>query len=168
VGRNRTAAVAGELVFNQGTLVMSAETRAVRFPERIMRQIRLDSHRAMVRAHFCPDRSEVLNLRCVDNRRESEAVFGSQLWYFDGIGVDESDRRLPIYGVVEYSLQFGLHELVEDGVFDTNSERERFNSVYHREQMGSAWSSPAHRWLAMGLVLVSVVVMALLARSLAL
>jgi hypothetical protein len=147
---------------------MSAETRAVRFPERIMRQIRLDSHRAIVRAHFCPDRSEVLNLRCVDNRRENDAVFGSQLWYFDGVGVDESDRRLPIYGAVEYSIQFGLHELVEDGVFDTNAERDRFNSVYHREHFGSAWSAPAYRWLAIMLVLFSVLVMAVLARSLAL
>jgi hypothetical protein len=147
---------------------MSAETRAVRFPERIMRQIRLDSHRAIVRAHFCPDRSEVLNLRCVDNRRENDAVFGSQLWYFDGVGVDESDRRLPIYGVVEYSIQFGLHELVEDGVFDTNAERDRFNSVYHREHFGSGWSAPAYRWLAIMLVLFSVLVMAVLARSLAL
>jgi len=133
-----------------------------------MRQIRLDSHQAIVRARFCPDRSEVLNLRCADNRREIDTAFGSQLWYFDGIGVDESDRRLPIYGVVEYSLQFGLHELVEDGVFDSNIERERFNTIYHREHFGSAWSSPAHRWLALVLVCLSVTVMALLARSLAL
>lgn len=147
---------------------MSAETRAVRFPERIMRQIRLDSHRAIVRAHFCPDRSEVLNLRCLDNRRENESVFGSQLWYFDGVGVDESDRRLPIYGVVEYSIQFGLHELVEDGVFDTNAEREKFNSVHHREHFGSAWTSPAQRWLAIGLICISVIIMALLANLLSL
>lgn len=147
---------------------MSAETRAVRFPERVLRQVRLDSHRAILRGRFCPDRSEVLNLRCVDNRRESESHYGAQLWYFDGAGVDESDRRRPIYGVVEYSLQFGLHELVEDGVFESNGERERFNRVYHREHAQIGWSVRANRWLALGLVCVSVLMMAFLARTLAL
>ncbi len=74
---------------------MSAEIRTVRFPERVMKQIRLDSHRAMVRARFCPDRSEVLNLQCLDHRRESDQDFGSQLWYFEAVGVDEFERRLP-------------------------------------------------------------------------
>ena len=148
-------------------LVMSAETRAVRFPERIMRQIRLDSHRAVIRARFCPDRSAVTNLRCVDNRRENEMNFGAQLWYFDGFGVDEMDRRAPIYGVVEYSIQFGLNELVEDGVFDSDSERERAHRVYHREQLGPTWRGPVDRWLAIGLVSICVVAGALLLKSLA-
>jgi len=149
-------------------LVMSAETRAVRFPERIMRQIRLDSHRALIRARFCPDRSEVANLRCVDNRRENETNFGAQLWYFDGFGVDETDRRGPIYGVVEYSIQFGLNELVEDGVFDNDSERERAHRVYHREQLGPTWRGSVDRWLVIALVSICVVAGALLLKSLAL
>lgn len=147
---------------------MSADTRAVRFPERIMKQIRLDAHRALIRARFCPDRSDVANLRCVDNRRESETNFGSQLWYFDGVGVDESDRRMPIYGVVEYSIQFGLHELVEDGVFDSNAQRERFHSVYHREMLGPTWRAAAHGWLAVGLVVMSFATVGFLMRMLAL
>jgi hypothetical protein len=147
---------------------MSAETRAVRFPERVMRQIRLDAHRALVRARFCSDRSEVTNLRCVDNRREVESNFGAQLWYFDGFGVDEMDRRTPIYGVVEYSIQFGLHELIEDGVFDSSGQRERFHHVYDREQLGPSWYVPAYRWLAVGLVVVSLAAVGLLMKILAL
>ena len=147
---------------------MSAETRAVRFPERIMRQIRLDAHRALIRARFCPDRSEIANLRCVDIRRECESEFGSQLWYFDGFGVDESERRLPIFGVVEYSIQFGLHELVEDGVFDHSFQRERFLSVYNREQLGPSWRVPAQRWIAATMVFVGVSALGLLLKTLAL
>jgi hypothetical protein len=147
---------------------MSAETRPVRFPERTMRQIRLDAQRALARARFCTERSEVANLRCVDNRRESDNCFGAQLWYFDGVGIDDADRRIPIFGVVEYSIQFGLHELVEDGVFDNVSERERANSVYHRDQFGPIWSIPAHRWLALGMVFTSIAAVAgLLLKSLA-
>ncbi|MGV3485072.1 MAG: hypothetical protein ACO1RT_11705 [Planctomycetaceae bacterium] len=147
---------------------MGAETRVVRFPERIMRQVRLDAHRALIKAHYCPDRSEVQNLRCVDIRRECEANYGSQLWYFDGFGVDETDRRVPIYGVVEYSIQFGLHELVEDGVFDHSFQRERFLSVYHREQLGPSWRISTHRWIAAMMVCVSVTAVGLLLKTLAL
>ena len=69
-----------------------------------------------MRARFCPDRSDVVQLRCVDDQQETEHTFGNQLWYFEGVGVDEEDCRRSVFGVVEYSVQFGLHELVEDGV----------------------------------------------------
>ena len=94
---------------------MSAETRTRRFSERTIRQVRLDCNRAMIRARFCPDRSDVIQLRCIDDRPESDQCFGNQLWYFEGLGVDENDHRHSVFGVVEYSLQYGLHELVEDG-----------------------------------------------------
>ncbi len=147
---------------------MSAETRTRRFSERTIRQVRLDCNRAMVRARFCPDRSDVVQLRCIDDRPETEDTFGNQLWYFEGLGVDEQGRRHSIYGVVEYSLQFGLHDLVEDGVFDSEHQRERFRHLYEREVHPPTWRHPAHRWLAAGLVAVTAIWIAyLLTRSLA-
>lgn len=133
---------------------MGTRTRTRRFPERTIQQVRLDSGRAMARARFCPDRSDVAHLRCVDDRPESDAIFGNQLWYFEGIGVDEDDRRQSVFGVVEYSIQFGLHELVEDGVFDTEYERERVRQIYDGARR-MVWSHPAHRWLAAALILVT-------------
>ncbi len=147
---------------------MSAETSTVRFPERVMRQIRLDAHRALVRARFCSDRSEVLNLRCVDNRRENETDFGAQLWYFDGFGVDEMDRRTPIFGVVEYSIQYELHELIEDGVFDNHSQRERFHYIYERDQLGPAWGMPLRSWIAVGVLFALIISAGLLLKTYAL
>ncbi len=135
---------------------MSAEIRTVRFPERVMKQIRLDSHRAMVRARFCPDRCEVLQLQCLDHRRESEVDFGSQLWFFDAVGVDEFERRLPLFGIVHYSIQFGLNEVIEDGVFESSAERERFYRIYRGEQLSPTWSQPAHRWLMLGFMLTTI------------
>ncbi|MEO1615722.1 MAG: hypothetical protein AAFV88_07745 [Planctomycetota bacterium] len=111
----------------------------------------------MIRARFCPERSEILQLRCIDNRVETEAEFGNQLWYFEGVGVDELDRRHTVYGVVEYSTQYGLNELVEDGVFTSETQRERFRSLYEREVQRPDWRQPAHRMLIAGLIAVSCV-----------
>lgn len=141
---------------------MSAETRTRRFTERTIRQVRLDCNRALIRARFCPDRSEVMQIRCVDDHPESEQAFGHQLWYFEGTGVDEMDRRHNVFGVVEYSLQFGLHELVEDGVFDSQEQRERFRHLYEREVRRPVWSHPAHRWLVGGVFVIAVASLAYL------
>ncbi|TWU51054.1 hypothetical protein Poly51_43480 [Rubripirellula tenax] len=147
---------------------MSADTRTRRFPERTIRQVRLDCTRGLVRARFCPDRSELLQIRCVDDRAESDAAFGNQLWFFEGVGVDSRDQRHSVFGVVEYSLQFGLHELVEDGVFESEHQRERFRHLYEREVQQPSWSQPAHRWLATGVIAVGSVWLAyLIIRALA-
>lgn len=139
---------------------MSARTRTRRFSERIIRQVRLDCNRAMTRAHFCPQRSEVVHLRCIDDRAETEQAFGTQLWYFEGVGVDQLDQRRGIYGVVEYSLQFGLHELAEDGVFDSEQQRERFRQLYEREFERPSWRQPAHLWLATAVIAVALITLA--------
>lgn len=136
---------------------MNTQTQVFRFSEATIRQVRLDCNRAMIRARFCPERSEILQLRCIDNRVETEAEFGNQLWYFEGVGVDELDRRHTVYGVVEYSTQYGLNELVEDGVFTSETQRERFRSLYEREVQRPDWRQPAHRMLIAGLIAVSCV-----------
>ena len=147
---------------------MSAETRTRRFSERTIRQVRLDCNRAMTRARFCTDRSDVAQLRCIDDRPESEHHFGNQLWYFEGLGIDDNGQGHSIFGVIEYSLQYGLHELVEDGVFDSEHQRERFRHLYEREVQAPSWHHPAHRWLAAGLIVVSAIWLAyVLVRSLA-
>ncbi len=146
---------------------MSTNTQTKRFSESTVRQVRLDCNRAMIRALFCPQRSEIMQLRCIDFRDESETEFGNQLWYFEGVGVDELDRRHTVFGVVEYSTQFGLNELVEDGVFTSENQRERFRSLYEREVQQPSWRQPAHRLLAIGVVAMSTLWLAyLLVRSL--
>ena len=135
---------------------MSNHLEVLRFSEATIRQVRLDCNRAMIRARFCPERSEILQLRCVDNRVETETEFGNQLWYFEGVGVDELDRRHAVFGVVEYSTQYGLNELVEDGVFTSENQREKFRSLYERETQQPDWRHPAHRLLATGIIFVSV------------
>ncbi|MEM9589455.1 MAG: hypothetical protein AAGA03_19390 [Planctomycetota bacterium] len=140
---------------------MSAETSTRRFSEQTIQQVRLDSRRAMTRARYCDKRSQVVHLRCIDDHPETERHFGNQLWYFEGIGVDEYNRRGGIYGVIEYSVQFGLQELVEDGVFDSEYERDRFRRLYDQEMRGPNTAQPAHRWLVAGLIVSTMVTLGL-------
>lgn len=133
---------------------MSAETRTQRFPERTIRQVKLDCSHAMIRAKFCPDLSEVAHLRCMDDRPETEQSFGSQLWYFEGHGVDSQEQRHRVFGVAEYSLQFGLHELVEDRVFDSDCQREQYRHFYERGMQSTKWQHPVHRWMLAGLITI--------------
>lgn len=134
---------------------MSAETRTSRFSEATMKQVRLDCQRAMERARFCPNRSEVVRIRCIDDREETDDRFGNQLWYFEGQGVDQTQQIHNLFGVVEYSIQFGLSELVEDGVYDSETQREKFRHLYESEVISPSWENPAHRWLAIGLIAVT-------------
>jgi len=134
---------------------MSADTQAIQIPEKIMRQIRTDSQNSLLRARFCPTRSEIVQLRCVDYRSESDDQFGAQLWFFEGIGFDETKRKMPIFGALEYSVQFGLHELVDDGVFDSLTQRDRFHSAYRRGHARPSLWHPGHRWLVVGIMLVA-------------
>ena len=131
---------------------MGAEIERQQISERILRQVRKDSVRALLRARYCTDRSEIVHLRCVDDRGETDKSFGSQLWYFEGLGVDEHESQQLIYGVMEYSIQFGLQELIDDGVFDCERERERFRSLYRQESVELSWRQPPHRWLAIGVL----------------
>ncbi len=134
---------------------MSAETQAIRIPEKIMRQIRSDSQAALHRAQICCNSNETVQLSCIDYRRETETEFGSQLWYFDAQTTDERNRRMPVFGVLEYSIQYGLHVLADDGVFDSLAQRERFHSVYRRGHLSPSLWHPGHRWLALGVLFIT-------------
>ncbi len=140
---------------------MSAETQAIRIPEKIMRQIRSDSQAALARARVCPTRSDLVQLRCVDYRQETDTEFGAQLWYFDAQGSNEPNRKTPVLGVLEYSIQFGIHELVDDGVFDSLAQRDRFHSVYRRGHLSPSLWHPAHRWLVLGMMILVMVAVAI-------
>lgn len=142
---------------------MTAQTRTRRFSQRTIRQVRLDATRALIRHRFCPDRSEVLQLRCVEQRDEVDTSFGSQLWFFEGVAVDELDRRCPVFGSIEYSIQYGLHDLIEDGVFESESQRSRLSQQYLGVTPTPLLRHPAHRLLIVGVAMVAMAYLAFLA-----
>jgi hypothetical protein len=81
------------------------------------------ARQCLVERHFCPEQSRIENLRCVRFESEKETAFGSQLWFFEAVGVDESQRRHVLYGALEYSVQYGLLEAGSTAIFEDAEER---------------------------------------------
>lgn len=131
---------------------MQPNTSDKQFSEEVLRQVLSDARRALVRGRYCLERSKFDHFRCVDDQPETDSRYGRQLWFFDGLGVDELDRRTRIYGAVEYSIQYGLYELVEDGVFEADEQRDRFRNVYVGSFLRPSWREPATRLLIAALI----------------
>lgn len=135
---------------------MHPNTSDTKFSEQTLRQVAADARRSLLRARYCIDRSTIERFSCVDDQTETASEFGRQLWFFEGSGVDELDRRSRIYGAIEYSLQYGLHEMVEDGVFEVAEQRSRFHHVYNGHRQRSTWRHPGHRWLLVGVLATTI------------
>ena len=141
---------------------MSADTKIRRFSERTLKQVRLDGIRTLNRFHFDSDASEILTVECVDDTLETPGAFGRQLWFFEAVAVDTQSVRHTVLGAVVYSVEYGLQELVDDGVFDSDTERERFRGIYHHVEARPSWRHPAHRLLIAGLTFVTACMLAYL------
>ena len=142
---------------------MQTQARTRRFSQRTIKQVRLDATRALIRGQFCPDRSEVLQMRCVEQREETDTTFGSQLWYFEASAVDQTDRRASVYGAIEYSIQYGLHEVLDDGIFESDALRSRVRQHYFGLCDRPSIRQPAHRWLMIGVASVALAYLACMA-----
>jgi hypothetical protein len=134
---------------------MQSNTSQPLFSARTIGQVTNDARRAVLSARYIGQLSRISQPRCVDDQSETEERFGRQMWYFEGEGATEDQRRARLFGVLEYSIEFGLSELVEGGVFEQADQRERFRDVYFNHQLPPSWSHPGHRWLLAGLALVS-------------
>ncbi|MEZ6090382.1 MAG: hypothetical protein R3C05_20625 [Pirellulaceae bacterium] len=129
---------------------MPSHASKQQYSEQTLRQVAADCRRSLQRGEFDVEQSRVERLRCVDDQSETDECFGRQLWYFEGRALANDDRRVRIYGVIEYSIQFGLHELVDDGVFDAADQRDRFRQIYHYEPSRFSWRHRSMRLLIAG------------------
>lgn len=129
---------------------MPSHASKQQYTEQTLRQVAADCRRSLQRGRFDIEQSRVQRLRCVDDQPESENQFGRQLWYFEGQAVASDERRVRVYGAIEYSIQYGLHDLVEDGVFDSPEQRDRFREVYHFLPPRISWRSTSMRLLLAG------------------
>lgn len=146
---------------------MPSHVSKQQYSEQTLRQVAADCRRSLQRGHFDVEQSRVERLRCVDDQLESEEQFGRQLWYFEGRALSGDDRRVRVYGVIEYSVQYGLQELIEDGVFDSPDQRDRFREIYHRIPSRFSWRHPSIRMLVAGTFGVAAAYLAYVASRLA-
>lgn len=105
---------------------MTPEADPVHFSRQIWQAVAEHALRAVARREFCPERSRIENLRPVFFQEEDELAFGKQIWCFEAMGVSDNSRRQLIFGLMEFSIQFGLLEPVQSGLFEDATERERW------------------------------------------
>jgi len=136
---------------------MYAETGSQQLSDRVIRQVELDSFLSLERAKYSLEMSEVTRLSCVSVRSESESQFGRQIWYFNAVGIDSGQRASSCFGVLQYSIEFGLLELVQGQVFDSDHERDLYLQFCETGKRTQTWWHPANRWLLGGLVSVGMI-----------
>jgi hypothetical protein len=102
---------------------MAPDTDPIQFPRQVWQAVSDQARQCLVERHFCPEQSRIENLRCVRFESEKETAFGSQLWFFEAVGIDESQRRHVLYGALEYSVQYGLLEAGSTAIFEDAEER---------------------------------------------
>jgi hypothetical protein len=105
---------------------VTPETDKLQFSRQIWQAASEQAHRCLTRREFCPDQSRIENLRCVRLEDESEIQFGRQLWCFEAIGIDPAGRRHVLYGLLDFSVQYGLLEASQTAMFDDVDHRENF------------------------------------------
>ncbi len=105
---------------------MTPEADKIQFSRQIWQAASEHAHRCLTRREFCPEQSRVENLRCVHLVEESDCLFGKQMWCFEAIGIDQSGRRHILYGVLEFSIQYGLLEASQTAMFEDSDHREKF------------------------------------------
>lgn len=105
---------------------MTPEADKIQFSRQIWQAASEHAHRCLTRREFCPDQSRIENLRCVHLVDESDCLFGKQIWCFEAIGIDQGGRRHVLYGVLEFSIQYGLLEASQTAMFEDSDHREKF------------------------------------------
>lgn len=107
---------------------MTPDAPKIQFSRQIWQAVSEHAHSCLLRREFCPEQSRIENLRCVEFLEENDSTFGKQVWFFEGIGVDAMGRRHMLFGVLEFSIQFGLLEAATAALFEEEDMRERYAS----------------------------------------
>lgn len=93
------------------------------FPRQIWQAVTEHALRVVVRNEFCPEQSRIENLRAEYCQEEEEERFGRQIWCFEALGITALGRRQVVYGMLEFSVQFGLLEPVQSRLFEDVIDR---------------------------------------------
>jgi hypothetical protein len=130
----------------EGIETVTPEADKIQFSRQIWQAASEHAHRCLVRREFCPEQSRIENLRCFHLEDETEYLFGRQLWCFEAIGIDPAGRRHVLYGVLEFSIQYGLLEASQTAMFDDAEHRECFLIRETRPAKKIAYSYPSTRF----------------------
>jgi hypothetical protein len=107
---------------------MYPEADPIHLSRQIWQAVSDHALRAVARREFCPEQSRIENLRPVYSVDEDDHEFGRQLWCFEAMGITVGGRRQVVYGMMEFSVQYGLLEPQQSGLFEDANERDRWIS----------------------------------------
>ena len=136
---------------------MHLEANQPEFSPSIVSQVELDTLLALKKAKSLRQIVEVRQLRCINHQLESETDFGKQIWFFEAVGVDSQQKELQCYGVLHYSVEFSLLELIQTHVFDSSQERDLYQYFCETGKRTDTPWHPANRWLLSGLTMVAII-----------
>jgi len=136
---------------------MNLEAGGQKISEQSIKQVELDSFLALEKARFRLELSDVTLLRCVSVKEETEDSFGQQLWFFDAVGMHTKMGSVNCFGVLHYRVEYGLLELMQTHVFDSENERRQYKRFSKTGKRTDRFWHPANCWLIGGLAAVGMV-----------
>jgi len=122
------------------------EIDPIQFPRQTWQLVSDQARRCLVKREYCDQQSRVENLRCVHFEEESDSAFGSQLWHFEALGIDPVGRRHMLYGILDFSVQYGLLEASQTALFEDSELRQKFLDRDIPASGSSAWSKATTRF----------------------
>jgi len=100
----------------------------------------------LVKKEFCDEQSKIENLRCVHFEEETDSAFGTQLWHFEALGIDPVGRRHMLYGILDFSVQYGLLEPSQTALFEDSELRQKFLDRDPKARSISSWDKASTRF----------------------
>jgi hypothetical protein len=120
--------------------------------------------RSVARNEFCPEQSRIENLRPVFFLDEEESRFGKQIWCFEALGITSTGRRHVVYGMLEFSIQYGLIEPLQSRLFEESYDRDSWIARTTTTVDASGRYSPSTRfWIWSTLISVALLTLGWLA-----
>lgn len=104
---------------------MTPEADPVHLSRQVWQAVSEHAVRTVTDGDFCPEQSRIENLRPMVSVDEDEFQYGRQIWCFEAMGIDAHSRRQIIYGLMEFSIQYGLLEPSQSLLFEDAAERDR-------------------------------------------
>ncbi|MEZ6137371.1 MAG: hypothetical protein R3C53_20985 [Pirellulaceae bacterium] len=136
---------------------MTPDTSFYQFSKEVWQTVNHQAKYALMRKEFCPEESRIESLRCVYLDEETEREYGRQVWFFEAAGVDPVGRRHRLYGVLDFTVQYGLLQPSRAMLAEEPSHRQRLLQSLTGPVENPVWANPSTKvWVRLTLASVTI------------
>ncbi|MCY3006523.1 MAG: hypothetical protein NTV29_11180 [Planctomycetota bacterium] len=100
----------------------------IQFPRKTWQTVTEHALRELAFHESCDQSSRIENLRPCYFEDETENAFGRQIWCFEAMGLQVGAGRKLEFGVLEFSIEYGLIELSQCRWFQNDNQLEQWIS----------------------------------------